>query len=53
MKIWLDAQLSPVLGRWLERTFDVEVLAIQEDPVLIKAKDREIFNAAREAGAVV
>lgn len=53
MKIWLDAQLSPALGHWLERSFAVDVLAIQEDPGLIQAKDREIFTAARKAEAVV
>lgn len=54
MKIWLDAQLSPSIAPWLERTFEVEgVLAVQADPRLRAAKDREIFAEARASGAVV
>lgn len=47
MKIWLDAQLSPFIAPWLERTFEIEgVLAVQADPRLRVAKDREIFAEA-------
>lgn len=53
MKIWLDAQLSPAVARWLEATFAVEALAIQEDSVLVSAEDAEIFAAAREAKATM
>lgn len=53
MKIWLDAQLSPLLARWIAETFGVEAYAVQGDPEMVSAKDAEIFSAAREAGAVV
>ncbi|MCA1790714.1 MAG: DUF5615 family PIN-like protein [Thioalkalivibrio sp.] len=53
MKLWLDAQLSPTLARWLEDRFEVEVLAVQTDPSLLSAGDEEIFDAARAADVVV
>ncbi|MEJ7872463.1 MAG: DUF5615 family PIN-like protein [Rubrobacteraceae bacterium] len=52
MIFWIDAQLSPYLARWLSSGFDVEARPIRELG-LRDAKDREIFLAAREAGAVV
>jgi predicted nuclease of predicted toxin-antitoxin system len=52
MIIWLDAQLSPQLVPWLESRFGVSTLAVR-DLGLRDATDREIFVAAREAGAVV
>jgi predicted nuclease of predicted toxin-antitoxin system len=53
MRIWLDAQLSPVLARWIAEMFSVEAYAVQGDPEMVSAKDAEIFSAAREAGAIV
>ena len=53
MKLWLDAHLSPRLVSWLEERFDLRVLAIQADPSLVSGKDRAIFLAAKDAGAVV
>ena len=52
MKLWIDAQLSPRLAWWLTETFSVEALAVR-DLGLREAKDLEIYDAAREAGAVV
>lgn len=52
MIVWLDAQLSPYLARWLSSEFDVEAKPVRELG-LRDAKDREIFLAAREAGAIV
>ena len=52
MIVWIDAQLSPYLARWLTPKFDVEAKPVRE-PGLRDAKDREIFLAARNAGAVV
>ena len=52
MKIWLDAQISPILARWLENRFDVEAEAVR-DVGYLEADDMEIFAAAREAHAVV
>ena len=52
MTIWIDSQLSPDLARWLTEQFRVEARAVR-DVHLREAKDREIFEAARRAGAVV
>jgi predicted nuclease of predicted toxin-antitoxin system len=52
MILWLDAQLSPQLAPWLESKFGVATSAVR-DLGLRDATDREIFAAAREAGAVV
>lgn len=52
MILWIYAQLSPYLARWLSSEFDVEAKPVRELG-LRDAKDREIFRAAREAGAVV
>lgn len=52
MKFWLDAQLSPSLAKWLTDTFGVEATALR-DLGLRDASDLEIFNAARQATAVV
>jgi len=52
VKIWLDAQISPILARWLENRFDVEAEAVR-DVGYLEADDMEIFAAAREAHAVV
>ena len=52
MILWVDAQLSPHLAPWLSDHFDVEALSVRRLG-LRDAKDREIFAAARQAGAVV
>lgn len=52
MIVWVDAQLSPALALWLEREFDVKAFSARYLD-LVKAKDPEIFQAAREADAVV
>lgn len=52
-ELWIDAQLSPALAAWINRTFDdihaqsVRALGLRD------AEDEEIFQAARTAGAVV
>jgi predicted nuclease of predicted toxin-antitoxin system len=50
--IWLDAQLSPRLTRWIEETFSVECVHVREVG-LREAEDPEIFQKARDSGAVV
>jgi len=50
--IWIDAQLSPQMARWLEETFEVECHHVR-DLGLREAEDREIFRKARDASAVV
>ena len=52
MILWIDAQLSPALARWMSETFGVTVHAVR-DLGLRDAKDLPIFHAAREAGAVI
>jgi predicted nuclease of predicted toxin-antitoxin system len=50
--LWLDAQLSPYLARWISDEFGIETHPVR-DLGLRDAKDSEIFIAAREAGSVV
>ena len=53
MKLWIDAQLSPALARWITDHFeDIEAIAVRELG-LRDAEDAEIFEAARQAKAVV
>ena len=48
----MDAQLSPALAPWLTEQFAVEAFSARHLG-LVPAKDRAIFQAAREANAVV
>jgi predicted nuclease of predicted toxin-antitoxin system len=50
--VWLDAQLSPRLARWLADAFGVQAAAVR-DLGMQQAEDLDIFLAARKAGAVV
>ena len=50
--IWLDAQLSPQVARWIDETFKVECRHVR-DIGLRDAEDPEIFRQARAASAVV
>jgi predicted nuclease of predicted toxin-antitoxin system len=52
MIYWLDAQLPPQLAVWLSQTFNVEVYALR-DLHLRDAEDRQIFQEARQQGAVI
>jgi predicted nuclease of predicted toxin-antitoxin system len=52
MKLWLDEHISPQLAPWITQNFPVEAVAVR-DLALGSAGDREIFDAARKAGAVV
>lgn len=52
MIVWLDAQLSPRLARWIEETFEVECVHVR-DLGLRNAEDPEIFQKARDALSVV
>ena len=52
MKVWVDAQLSPTIARWLGEVFSIEAVHVR-DLRLLHAKDREVFLAARAAGVVV
>jgi len=50
--IWVDAQLSPALAPWLGEEFGVQAFSARFLG-LVKAKDPQIFQAARAANAVV
>lgn len=52
MILWIDAQLSPYLAQWVSSEFGIDARPVR-DLGLREAKDREIFLAAREAGAVI
>lgn len=52
MKIWVDAQLSPLIAQWLSSTYGVEAVAVR-DLRLREARDRDIFLSALEAQAIV
>ncbi len=52
MTLWLDAQLPPSIAAWIQSTFATECHCI-EDLGLRNADDLSIFQAARDAGAVV
>ena len=52
MTIWVDVQLSPALAAWLTANFPVQGVALRELG-LRDATDRQIFEAARRAGATV
>lgn len=52
MKLWVDAQISPFIVRWIRDTFSIECYSVRELG-LRDATDRQIFLAAKEQGAVV
>ena len=52
MIIWIDAQLSPSLAKWITDTFDVSAMAVC-DLGLRDAQGFPIFQSARDANAIV
>jgi predicted nuclease of predicted toxin-antitoxin system len=53
MNIWVDAQLSPALAAWINRTHE-DIYAQSVRAVGMRdAEDEEIFHAARDAGVAV
>lgn len=52
MKLWIDAQLSPAVARWMRDELKVDAVALR-DLGLRDAEDAAIFRAAKDAGAVV
>ncbi|MBE0682978.1 MAG: DUF5615 family PIN-like protein [Anaerolineales bacterium] len=53
MKLWIDAQLSPVLAKWINDNFaTIEAVAVR-DLGLRDAEDQIIFFSAREADVTV
>ena len=52
MTLWLDAQLPPQLAGWIEANLQMKAVAVR-DLGLRDSSDREIFEAAREANAIL
>ena len=52
MRIWVDAQMSPMIATWISSNYAVSAVAIR-DLGLSDAEDTEIFEAARQENAVV
>jgi predicted nuclease of predicted toxin-antitoxin system len=52
MTVWLDAQLSPAIAPWISVQVSVAAVPVR-DLGLRDSTDREIFLAARQAGAIV
>jgi predicted nuclease of predicted toxin-antitoxin system len=52
MTLWLDAQLSPRIARWVSETFGFEAMPVR-DLNLRESEDDQIFFAAREANVIV
>jgi predicted nuclease of predicted toxin-antitoxin system len=50
--IWVDAQLSPGIARWIRESLGLDAVAVR-DLGLRDAEDAVIFEAARGAGVVV
>lgn len=50
--IWVDAHLSPTLARWIVSEFDHTAHPVR-DLGLREAKNRRIFDAARQGGAII
>lgn len=52
MTLWVDAQLSPRIARWISAQFPITAAPLR-DLGLRDASDRDIFAAARAARAIV
>ena len=52
MKLWLDAQLSPLLAEWIGKHFPVSAIALRELG-LRDAEDQDIFEAAKIHNVIV
>jgi len=52
MTIWVDAQMSPRMARWIADNFPIAAATLR-DLGLREASDEDIFAAARAANAIV
>jgi len=52
MIIWIDAQLSPVIAKWINLEFGFSAKSVR-DLGLLEATDEKIFLAARKEMAIV
>lgn len=53
MLLWIDAQLSPALAKWINDNFtEIQAIAVR-DLGLRDAEDQAIFLSARQSDAIV
>ena len=52
MILWVDAQLSPSLAPWITQQFGIDAASARYLG-LVDASDKEIYEAARQADAIV
>lgn len=52
MKIWIDAQLSPLIAKWITERFAIDAVPVR-DLGLSEASDKEIYNRAKSENVVV
>lgn len=52
MLIWIDAQLSPGIAKWIAEKYRVQAVAVR-DLGLRDATDHQIFMSAQQIGAVI
>ena len=52
MKVWLDAQLSPVLANWMRATFQLTAFPMR-DLGMLKGSDEQIFMRAKKEVDIV
>lgn len=52
MKIWIDAQLSPLIAKWIIEKFATEAIPVRELG-LREASDKEIYSKTKAEDVVV
>ena len=53
MKVWLDAQLSPVLANWMRATFDLTVFPMRAMGMFKVQRGKTVGRAIKEADIVI
>lgn len=53
MNLWVDAQLSPLIAKWINDQYSNVSAIPLRDIGLLKASDREIFQQARISGVII
>jgi len=52
MKIWIDAQLSPLIASWIKNKFNIETTPVR-DLGLRDATDKEIYSRAKVEDIII
>lgn len=52
MMIWIDAQLSPLISKWIQKEYSIDCNHVM-DIGLLNASDEKIFFKAREENVIV